>query len=382
MTHTADDHAVSLTSVDEWHHAGLYDPDDPKAAERLELLAYLAGLGATTADMVDADARGQLVELSSEILHHGAARLSLRELASRHTDGDVEPFLELFRSVGLTIEDLDEPAFRAGDAVTLDVMADSLPIFGAEAMRQFGRVIGASMAAIADAAMASFGSSVASRFEAEGASELEIAKTIEIACDLLFNRGPIAFEMIFYHHARAALRRANATGISRGGVAGLAVAFVDLVGSTALAQQLEPAQFGATMSTFEQRAVELSAAAGGRVVKTIGDEVMIVATDAATLCDVACGLRSYAREHALLPPVRGAVASGEMTASFGDYYGMPVNLAARMVKIARPHDILVTAETATELAANGAPHAPTSIGRHVLRGFHEPIELYRLEPSA
>src|SRR5688572_11917790 len=383
MTRTADeDVAVPVTVVDEWQRAGLYDPDDPKAHERLELLEYLASLGATTEQMVEFEHRGDIVSLSAEILHHSDARVSLRELAALHTDGDVDPFVQLLRSVGLTVEDVDAPVFRAGDVNVLEGLAASVPIFGREAMTQFGRVIGASMAAIADAAMASFGSAVALRLEAEGASELEIAKTVEIACDLLFNQGPPAFETVFYHHGRAAMRRASATGITKGQVANLGVAFVDLVGSTALAQQLEPAQFGEVMSSFEQRAIELSAAGGGRVVKTIGDEVMIVTTDAAVACDVALALCIYADDHPLLPPVRGAVAYGAVSASFGDFYGVPVNVAARMVKMAEPHDVLVTAETAAVLHANGHPHRCAPIGPHVLRGFAEPVELFRLEPGS
>jgi class 3 adenylate cyclase len=382
MSRTADeDVIVSPAAIDEWQRAGLYDPEAPGADQRMELLEYLHGLGATTEQMVDADQGGELVSLSAELLYHSDARLSVRELAELYGTDNVDGLVDSLRAAGLTIVDLDEPMFRPRDASALQVMADAYPIFGVEAMKQFVRVVGASMAAIADAAMASFGSAVASRLQAEGASELQVAKTIEVACDLLFNRGPAGFETIFYHHGRAAMRRAAATGITRNRTANLAVAFVDLVGSTGLAQQLDPAQFGEVISAFEQRAVELSAAHGGRVVKTIGDEVMIVTTDASSACGIALELCQYADEHALLPPMRGAVAFGELTPSVGDYYGVPVNLAARMVKMADPRDVLVTAGTAAQLRTEASSQGAMSIGRHSLRGFEEPVELFRLEPS-
>jgi hypothetical protein len=52
------------------------------------------------------------------------------------------------------------------------------------------------------------------------------------------------------------------------------VGFVDMLGFTALTEELEPDELGATVTTFETRAYETVAEHGGRVIKTIGDEVM------------------------------------------------------------------------------------------------------------
>ena len=380
MTRTADESAVSAAQRDEWVRAGLYDPADAKAHERLELLEYLAGLGATTEQMVDSNERGQLFDLSSEIRHGGGERVSMQQIADWR---DMSPslLLRLVRSAGLPVEDEHQPIFRLEDKQACDVFAAGSEAFGEEQALQFTRVAGASMAAIADAAMASFGSEVAARLDAEGATELERAKVTEYACDLLLDHVPTALNTLFFHHVQAAIRRSVASGINLGhGVVKLAVAFVDLVGSTGLAEQLDTAEFSRVMSRFEQQAVELSALGGGRVVKTIGDEVMIVTSDVEIACQIALRLCEYVEADPLLPPLRGAVSFGDVSASGGDFYGMPVNLAARMVKIAEPHDVLITGEAAEVLSLTGACEH-TSIGLHSLRGIAEPIELFRLKPA-
>jgi class 3 adenylate cyclase len=378
MTRTADENAVSAAQIEAWERAGLYDPADAKARERLELLEYLAGIGATTEQMAEANERAQLIDLSSELRHGGGERLSIQQIAE-FTGQDPEILTRLVRSAGLPIEDQHTLLFRVEDKDACDVFTAGREMFGDEQALQFTRVTGAAMAAIADAAMASFGSEVAARLESEGATELERAKVTEFACDLLLDQVPIALNTLFFHHVQAAIRRSVASGIGLGHqVARLAVAFVDLVGSTALAQQLDTVEFSRVISRFEQHAVERSAAAGGRVVKTIGDEVMIVTSEVDVACEVALQLCEYAEADPVLPPLRGAVAFGDVTPSVGDFYGLPVNLAARMVKIAEPHDVLITADAAEVLSLSGK-HEHTSIGLHALRGVAEPIELFRLK---
>jgi class 3 adenylate cyclase len=58
----------------------------------------------------------------------------------------------------------------------------------------------------------------------------------------------------------------------------LVVGFVDLVGSTAFSEQVDVASLGAALGEFETTASDVVVAAGGRVVKLIGDEIMFVAT--------------------------------------------------------------------------------------------------------
>ena len=88
---------------------------------------------------------------------------------------------------------------------------------------------------------------------------------------------------------------------------------------------------------------------GGRVVKFIGDEVMWVSATPARLAQVAVDLVDHpqAREEGL--QVRAGLAFGTVLAINGDYFGNPVNLAARLVAAAAPGQILATSELHDEL---------------------------------
>jgi hypothetical protein len=96
------------------------------------------------------------------------------------------------------------------------------------------------------------------------------------------------------------------------------VGFVDMLGFTALTEELEPDELGATVTTFETRAYETVAEHGGRVIKTIGDEVMF--TVEASTAGVEIALRIAVDEHRgpLAPEVRAGVAQGPVLAKDGD----------------------------------------------------------------
>ncbi len=370
---------VTASPVDEWRCRGLYDHESPAAHERLELLEYLHRLGATTDEMVDAHQHGLLVQLSSELLRRGN-RVSPRR-AAQQLGLPLETVERIARAAGLAIEDPDAPAFRDKDLETLRVFSAGVELFGEETTLQFTRVASAAMAAIADAAMATFGVGAAPRLEAAHATELERARASEAACELLIGQVPSGLETLFFHQVEVAIRRAAAIGMGDGSrVAHVAVGFLDLVGSTALAQQLDPTQLGEVISGFEQLAVELVSARGGRVVKT-GDEVMLVVPDAESACEVALDLCAHADRDVLLPPLRGAIAYGDVVPGYGDFYGIPVNIAARAVKLARPGAVLVTGPVRDLLSWSGSTLRVRAAGEHLLRGFDTTTELFTVEPG-
>ena len=177
---------------------------------------------------------------------------------------------------------------------------------------------------------------------------------------------------LFPHFVEEAIQRTAVSGASA--TSDLTVAFVDLVGSTELAERLSPAEFGALITSFERDASERVAAVGGQLVKTIGDEVMYVATDAAAACRVALELRDHVDGHAALPQLRGGIAAGGLVRGYADYYGPVVNTAARAVKLAPPSAIWATDEVRRR--AEGARLVFDPLGEHVLRGFDRPVALF------
>ncbi|HEX8854076.1 MAG TPA: adenylate/guanylate cyclase domain-containing protein, partial [Thermoleophilaceae bacterium] len=155
----------------------------------------------------------------------------------------------------------------------------------------------------------------------------------------------------------------------------LAVGFVDLVGSTALAQQLSTRELGAVLTEFETLAADIVAAAGGRVVKLIGDEVLYTAADPRSACRIAVEMTSRLADHPRVPPARAGVASGEVLLRDGDVFGPTVNLAARAVKVARPGEVVIPAALAGEAGITAR-----RLGSMTLRGFPAEVELARVAP--
>jgi adenylate cyclase len=118
------------------------------------------------------------------------------------------------------------------------------------------------------------------------------------------------------------------------------------------------------------------AAHDGRVVKLIGDEVMYVAVDIVSACEIALGLtETFGGGETRIAP-RGGLVAGDVVARGGDYYGSVVNLASRIAELAVPHEILVTDEVRERAEKAAAPFRFDPAGRQMLKGFEEPVELY------
>lgn len=120
-----------------------------------------------------------------------------------------------------------------------------------------------------------------------------------------------------------------------------AVAFADLVGFTTISERLGPLGLSKLVETFEALAYDTVAMHGGRVVKTIGDEVLYTADEP----DVVVAISEVLLEQSPLldlPPLRiGAEFAGALWYE-GDLYGPAVNRAARLVAEAAPGRIVAT----------------------------------------
>ena len=93
---------------------------------------------------------------------------------------------------------------------------------------------------------------------------------------------------------------------------------------------------------------------GGRVVKMIGDEVMFAVDDGAFAADIAIALVEALVRDPDLPGVRVGLASGPTLSWEGDLYGPTVNLASRLVNIARPNSVHISDELDPEWAREQA----------------------------
>jgi len=152
----------------------------------------------------------------------------------------------------------------------------------------------------------------------------------------------------------AVLRKLMTPQLGSGALPELTVGFVDLVGYTALSQELDGDELNALVARFEGVTYDTVAQLGGRLVKTIGDEVMFVAEEPEVALQIAVELTDRTRHDEVLPRARAGMACGPALAREGDYYGAVVNLAHRLVEIARPQSIIVSAELAHALADHPA----------------------------
>jgi adenylate cyclase len=163
------------------------------------------------------------------------------------------------------------------------------------------------------------------------------------------------------------------------GARDLGVAFVDLVGFTRLGEEIAPEDLGAVaerLFSITREVVEPPV----RLVKTIGDAVMLTAREPSDLVDTA--LRLVAATDAegadgTFPQVRVGLAYGPTVARGGDLFGRAVNLASRVTAVARSGSVLATREVRVA-AADGVRWSEAPARR--LKGVPEPVALYRARP--
>jgi adenylate cyclase len=141
-------------------------------------------------------------------------------------------------------------------------------------------------------------------------------------------------------------------GTSADGTKQLVVGFADMVGFTRATRTRSTAQLAEMIERFGSSTTEVIADGHGRIVKTIGDEVLFVADDVAAGAAIALALRDRVRIEKALPPLRIGLAVGPVLVRHGDVYGEVVTIAARLTGHARPDTVLVDRAAAEALAVD------------------------------
>ena len=132
----------------------------------------------------------------------------------------------------------------------------------------------------------------------------------------------------------------------------LLVGFADMVGFTRTTRRRSTAELAEMIERFASSTTEVIADGKGRIVKTIGDEVLFVADDVGDGAAIALALQNRVRAEPALPPLRIGLATGPVLVRYGDVYGEVVNIAARLTGHARPDTVLVDREAAEALAVD------------------------------
>jgi adenylate cyclase len=145
------------------------------------------------------------------------------------------------------------------------------------------------------------------------------------------------------------------------------VGFADLVNFTSLVRRLSERDLARLVSRFEALSADVITAHGGRLIKTVGDEVLFTTVGAAPAAAIALDLVDTMTEDDVLPDVRCGMARGPIISRLGDVFGTTVNRASRLTAVAGAGSVLVDAPMARELASMSG-FALTGQRRRVLRG--------------
>ena len=128
-----------------------------------------------------------------------------------------------------------------------------------------------------------------------------------------------------------------------------AVGFADLVSYTSLSRRMNEKTLAQLVQRFENKCAEIISVGGGRLVKTVGDEVLYIAETPAAGAEISLALSRAFTEDEILPQARVAMVWGRILSRLGDIYGPTVNLAARLTALADPGTVLVDSMTAAAL---------------------------------
>lgn len=317
-----------------------------------ELVSLLRAFGVSNQDIGQAERDGTLVLLAIDRLALGQEIRHDLAQACAATGLPEEELRHIWRSLGFPEPQAGEAIFSDVDLENLGAVADLMHsgVVSPEVTYGMTRVIGSSMARVASALI----DAVSSRAEEvlTSAPEDEVSEVLEpIASEAggFLPMFPHVLEQVWRRHLQVAARRRLLRGDTEGGP-GLVVGFADLVGFTALAQQVSDEELADVVEQFERLAYDVVIAGGGRVVKMIGDEVMFLVEDPVMAAEIAVGLADASRDAAGLGDVRVGMALGPVLEREGDAYGATVNLASRATSIAYPGTVVVSPELHEALA--------------------------------
>jgi adenylate cyclase len=372
---------VAPATLRRWVKDGLVPLPDgewtPAAQAHARLVARLRARGHTLEAIRQASDSGRLAYGFLEDLFPAPAETYTFEEAAE--EAGLEPALveRIWTAIGFASPSRDEVS--AEDLRLLRYVAAALQAgFPLVAFLQLVRVYGQALARIADAEVRLFHLYVHEPLIHDGVPNLEMAEEMEgLARELL----PLASPIMDHVHQRFLQHfldqdvvghmelEVEAGGELDLGRVRVAIAFADLAGYTRLTEEAGEDEAVDIIERFVE-GVQDTLPDDARVIKTIGDEVMIVGSDAAALLDWAVGFQALQAER---PLPRIGIHQGLTLYRDGDYYGRAVNLSARVGARAAGGEVLVT----RPLVEAGGEHLEFErIGAVKLKGFSEATELF------
>jgi adenylate cyclase len=267
--------------------------------------------------------------------------------------------LRIWRALGFPTPVEDQVAFTDADVAALREireLLDTEPV-DEEMVLQLARGVGQTMGRLAGW----LGGTWLRRLGEEIPADEPVTEELVFAALAATEELRPRFERLLLHGWRRQLAAAGlrslsttaaATADPASGVALMAAGFADVVSFTRLSRTMDGEELAEFVERFEATAAEVIADLGGQLVKTLGDEVFFVADDARTAAEIGLALAGRREVDPDFPRVRVGLAFGEVILRLGDFFGTPVNLAARLTSIAYPGSVLADGELAAALTGD------------------------------
>jgi adenylate cyclase len=336
------------------------------------LLDHLQQVGADPEAVAAAKEAGRLGALVVEVAATGGRGIPFDQ-AVADTALDPAQATTLWRALGFPDATAapSQLLLQDDDVQMLTLMSmTATDLLGEPATLRLARIIGEATSKVGDAVVGAFRERVEAPSRLAGAP---YAETVSTYAALVSSALPGLQDAVAACVRRHVVQAAASSWSLPAGEAqprrDLVVAFVDLTGWTALSRAASHSALARLVQQFEDLVATCAAGQRTRVVKFMGDGAMVVGEDATAVCRFGLDLVAAAVVNELLPPVRVGIAGGAVLPSGGDFHGAPVNLAARLVAVAEPSQVLVAEDV--RAAAIGIAFGQSHVVE--LRGLLDPM---------
>jgi adenylate cyclase len=296
----------------------------------------------------------------------GEPRVLRRRDVSRGAQVSLLSARKFWHALGFPVVNTDEELFTEADRKALhsvaelvreDVLDETTALSLTRAFaRSADRLAGWQTQLLAEAVEAEFSSKHANPEgigpESRGVPSHETAAEAARRLALLADRLEPLLVYSWRRHLSATVERmlADADPESYGLTRVRSVGFADLVNFSGLVRRMSERDLARLVQRFEALSTDVITAHGGRLIKTVGDEVLFTTVGAAPAAATALDLVDAMAEDDLLPAVRCGMARGPIISRLGDVFGTTVNRASRLTAVAQAGSVLVDSTLARELA--------------------------------
>jgi adenylate cyclase len=367
--------------LDEWRSLGLLDPTGRGDFDELDLLRLMTIIeyrarGFQPDRLAKALVEGEVEPFLSQYTYPRGERVSIEE-AARRLEIDIDMLRDLRTALGFSRDGLLEDDLSLHETFKVMSAAGIPP----DALLEGARVFGDTLRRLAETEIRLVHVHVHERLVAEGKSEEEVAQQMSGLQDAVVPLLDGIVERVHHEHLMLAsiedayVHLVDEPAAAAPGTVEATVVFIDVESFTQLTESQGDAVAAKTMDRVDSVVRPCALDHKGKVVKQIGDALMLAFRRPADAVRFAAALRETMGAELSLPPIRAGMHTGPAIYRGGDYLGTTVNVASRVTSQATAGEVLMT-ETVVERAGEGQLTEPAGV--RMLRGVSRPLALHRL----